>query len=174
MSSNLVFAISLGEDPFRFDPVATLAADNLVRTHGLLATLQTHIDDLRSRGPSLASIASKFSGIGDEALHRLLFINGFGSDLYTQEGWRPNAGQGFFQSSSIADNMAVVTHKVQQFARRSRALSYHISLRPLGGRLAPDSPQPLALGSEAKRPVGPPLSRLNERLCGVFLPKQRN
>ena len=117
-----VFAISAGEDPLGFDPAATLAADNLVRTHGLLAALQTHIDDLRSRGPSLTSLASKFAGIGDEALHRRLFIHGFGSDLYTQEGWRPNAGQGFSQSSSIADNMAVVTHKAQQFVAAGRCL----------------------------------------------------
>ena len=55
-------------------------------------------------------------------LARLLRIHGGGSDLFTVQGWSPNAGVGFSQSSSVAENSEVVSHKLQKFVQAGRCL----------------------------------------------------
>ena len=117
-----IFEITPGESPLSLDPIATLAADTSVRSIGILSTLQIHIDALRAKGPSQQFIESKFEMLQPDDLARLLRIHNVGSDLFTVEGWIPNAGIGFSQSSSVAQNFEVVSHKLQKFVQAGRCL----------------------------------------------------
>ena len=102
--------------------MVTAAAEASVRSIGILSTLQLHIDALRSKSPSVQSLKPKFGMIETEDWDRLCLIHSSGSDLFTVEGWKPNAGAGFSQSSSIAENFDVVTHKLQKFVKAGRCL----------------------------------------------------
>ncbi len=110
-----IFQVPPGMSIKTFNPTRTAAVDTTIRLHGLLATLQYHIDTLRRAAPSSTSVRSAFEMIDTVVFDRLLLVHTHGSDRFTKQSWSPNAGRGFRQSPTVTINSAIVEHKLQQY-----------------------------------------------------------
>ena len=113
-----IFYVPAGAEVKMFDPQQTAAADSMIRSCGLLASLDFHIQALRSKAPSPCHIEGALSGIDQTTFDRLMLVHTLGSDRFTLGGWTPNGGIGFRQSTTVIDNASIVEHKLQLYWKR--------------------------------------------------------